>query len=246
MNYYERHLGDYAKDTAHLTMIEHGAYSLLLDRYYSTEQGIPEDQAHRVSRARTREERAAVDAVLAEFFTITDGVWTHGRVQREIEKAQGRINAARDNGKNGGRPRKRNPDGTQEKPGGFSLGSVLETQTKALHTPYSIHQEEIHPPATQVPPATMAAKDLVADGVPEAVAVDWLRVRKAKKAPLTRTAWDGVKREAVLAGITPAEAVKVAVESNWQGFKAAWMLNTAGNGQPSRARAPEDVFAGAK
>lgn len=92
----------------------------------------------------------------------------------------------------------------------------------------------------------MAANDLVADGVPEAVAVDWLRVRKAKKAPLTRTAWDGVKREAVLAGITPAEAVKVAVESNWQGFKAAWMLNTAGNGQPSRARAPEDVFAGAK
>ncbi len=30
MNYYERHLGDYAKDTAHLTMIEHGAYTLLL------------------------------------------------------------------------------------------------------------------------------------------------------------------------------------------------------------------------
>ncbi len=25
MNYYERHLGDYAKDTAHLSMLEHGA-----------------------------------------------------------------------------------------------------------------------------------------------------------------------------------------------------------------------------
>ena len=48
MNYYERHLGDYAKDTAHLTMIEHGAYSLLLDRYYGTEQGIPADQRARI------------------------------------------------------------------------------------------------------------------------------------------------------------------------------------------------------
>ena len=51
MNYYERHLGDYSKDTAHLTMIEHGAYGLLLDRYYGTEAGIPADQVHRIARS---------------------------------------------------------------------------------------------------------------------------------------------------------------------------------------------------
>ena len=45
VNYYERHLGDYARDTAHLTMVEHGAYTLLLDRYYATESPIPADQA---------------------------------------------------------------------------------------------------------------------------------------------------------------------------------------------------------
>ena len=46
------HLGDYAKDTAHLSMLETGAYRLLLDRYYGTEQGIPADQAHRIARAK--------------------------------------------------------------------------------------------------------------------------------------------------------------------------------------------------
>ena len=61
MNYYERHLGDYAKDTGHLSMLEHGAYTLLLDRYYSTEEGIPADQVHRIARARTKEEKDAVD-----------------------------------------------------------------------------------------------------------------------------------------------------------------------------------------
>lgn len=86
MNYYERHLGDYAKDTAHLTMIEHGAYDLLLDRYYGTEAGIPADQAHRIARARTREEKAAVDAVLAEFFYIDNGVWKNKRAEEEIKK----------------------------------------------------------------------------------------------------------------------------------------------------------------
>lgn len=86
MNYYERHLGDYARDTAHLSMLEHGAYNLLLDRYYATEQGIPADQAHRLARARTREERAAVDAVLQEYFSLQDNVWTHKRADSEIAR----------------------------------------------------------------------------------------------------------------------------------------------------------------
>ncbi len=86
MNYYERHLGDYARDAGHLTMLEHGAYTLLLDRYYTTEQGIPADQAHRVCRARTRDEKEAVDTVLAEFFTLRDGVHHQKRVDAEIER----------------------------------------------------------------------------------------------------------------------------------------------------------------
>lgn len=86
MNYYERHLGDYARDTGHLSMLEHGAYSLLMDRYYATEQGIPADQAHRLARARSEEERAAVDAVLSEFFVLDAGAWRHKRIDREIAK----------------------------------------------------------------------------------------------------------------------------------------------------------------
>lgn len=87
MNYYAHHLGDYARDTAHLTMLEHGAYRTLLDRYYSTEAGIPADQVYRISRARSREERQAVDAVLADFFTLEDGTWINKRAQEEINKA---------------------------------------------------------------------------------------------------------------------------------------------------------------
>jgi uncharacterized protein YdaU (DUF1376 family) len=143
VNYYERHLGDYAKDTAHLSMLEHGAYSLLLDRYYSTEQGIPEDQTHRVARARSKEERAAVDAVLQEFFVLVNGVWINNRTEEEIEKARLRIETARQNGKGGGRPKVKpngNRNETQQKPGGLLTGSETETQEKAHHTPDTIHQ----------------------------------------------------------------------------------------------------------
>jgi uncharacterized protein YdaU (DUF1376 family) len=47
VNYDERRLGDYAKDTAHLAMLEHGACTLQTDRYYSTEWGIPDGQRAR-------------------------------------------------------------------------------------------------------------------------------------------------------------------------------------------------------
>lgn len=64
---------------------------------------------------------------------------------------------------------------------------------------------------------------LIAIGVNEQHAKDWLAIRKAKRAPLTETALDGVKREADLAGITLAQAIKEAAERGWQGFKAEWL-----------------------
>ena len=136
MNYYERHLGDYARDTAHLSIMEHGVYTLLLDRLYATEEGIPAEQVYRLARARTADERKAVDAVLAEYFVLENNVYSNGRASREIARAQAKIAAARSNGRTGGRP-KANPDLTQPKPTGLLLGSVLETQMKALQTPDS-------------------------------------------------------------------------------------------------------------
>ncbi|MGZ8220018.1 MAG: YdaU family protein [Methylobacter sp.] len=142
MNYYERHLGDYAKDTAHLSMLEHGAYSLLLDRYYGTESGIPKDQAHRLARARSKEEKQAVDAVLDEFFTLKDGVYINQRAEDEITKAQSKIKAAQENGRRGGRP-KINREVTETKPSGLFPGYENETKEKAHQTPDTKHQAPV-------------------------------------------------------------------------------------------------------
>jgi uncharacterized protein YdaU (DUF1376 family) len=154
VNYWERHIGDYARDAGHLSMLEHGAYTLLLDRYYSTEAPIPADQAYRVCRARSKDERAAVDAVLAEFFELHQGDWINGRASRELVKAGARIEAARSNGVKGGRP-KTNPTGTHRKPTGLLPGSDPLTQQKAHHTPDTIHQTHTHTPPEHLrePPA---------------------------------------------------------------------------------------------
>lgn len=171
MNYFERHLGDYARDAGHLSMLEHGAYTLLLDRYYTTEQGIPADTAHRICRARTRDERAAVDAVLAEFFTLTNGVWVNGRAEREITKMRAKVEAARTNGKKGGRP-KANPKLTQQKPTGLAVGSIPLTQQKAHQTPDTSYSEP-NGSGAEAPPASPppSDRDLVfANGVAQLTA----------------------------------------------------------------------------
>lgn len=150
MNYYERHLGDYARDTTHLTMLEHGAYTLLLDRYYATEKPIEKGSVYRYARAQLKEERDAVDAVLREFFTLDGEVYRNARADFEIETARGRIEAAKANGRRGGRPRK-NPEVSAEEPSGNPAlienetqrkpnPSKIETQQKALQSPDTNHQ----------------------------------------------------------------------------------------------------------
>lgn len=86
MNYYKRHLGDYAKDTRHLSLAEHGAFCLLLDYYYSTEKPLPDDRCERIANAYAEHEREAVRNVLSAFFTLTDDGWRNARADEEISE----------------------------------------------------------------------------------------------------------------------------------------------------------------
>lgn len=160
MNYYERHLGDYARDTSHLSMLEHGAFTLLLDRYYSSEAPIPAAQAHRLARARTKEEQKAVDVVLEEFFKLSGDVWVNTRVEAEIAKKETKTKAAQANGVRGGRPKKvavGSEKITQEKPTGFPLGSENITHEKAHQTPVTSNQTP--DPLTPQPGGTVVGVD---------------------------------------------------------------------------------------
>lgn len=60
------------------------------------------------------------------------------------------------------------------------------------------------------------------EGIDSQVTSDFLAIRKAKRAPLTATALDGIKREAGKAGITLEDALRVCVERGWQSYKAEW------------------------
>jgi uncharacterized protein YdaU (DUF1376 family) len=84
LNYYERHLGDYAKNCGHLSLLEHGIYVRLLDVYYTRQVPLPEDKVARLIGARTEPETQALQVVLQEFFDLRDGQWHQDRADEEI------------------------------------------------------------------------------------------------------------------------------------------------------------------
>lgn len=136
MNYYQHHIGDYRRDTTHLSLLEHGVYRQLLDMYYISETAIPEETESVMRRlcARTDEERNAVITVLNEFFSLANG-YSHARCEREISSYKAKADRARNNGKLGGRPLI-----TEE----VISGLPETTQTKANHKPLTINHKPLN------------------------------------------------------------------------------------------------------
>lgn len=95
MNFFKLYIGDYQRDTAHLSVTEHGAYLLMLQHYYATEKPLPKGKAlHRMLRAQEKSERDAIDAVVIGFWQETDVGLVNERADVEITKAaaQGETN----------------------------------------------------------------------------------------------------------------------------------------------------------
>lgn len=106
MNYYKHYMGDYQRDTGHLSLAQDGAYRRLIDHYYSTEQPLPADAAalYRICGAMDKKEREAVLFVAESFFTVgADCKLHHNRINTEIEKAQEKIANLKANASNGGK-----------------------------------------------------------------------------------------------------------------------------------------------
>jgi uncharacterized phage protein (TIGR02220 family) len=90
VNFYKHFLGDYARDTAHLAMLEHGAYRLMLDHYYATGKSLPAEKPllYRICKASSKVERTAVDLVADTFFPVNgDGTRHNKRADEEIGEA---------------------------------------------------------------------------------------------------------------------------------------------------------------
>lgn len=76
--------------------------------------------------------------------------------------------------------------------------------------------------------------ELIAMGVQEQTARDWMQVRKEKRASNTETALRSIQAEIRKSGMDAESCIRMAAENSWQGFKAEWAQNKTQRNAPSQ------------
>ena len=196
-------------------MIEDIAYRRLLDHYYLHEAPIKQRDIARQIGMRDHEQE--VLSVLNEFFVSTDKGFVSPRADEEIAKYREMVDA----GKRGAAKRWLSPPDSPPiaPPNATPIATNNHKPITNNHKPNNTN--------TVAPP----------DGVTDAVWQDWLKLRKAKKATVTKTALDGIEREAGKAGISLQVALETCCERGWTGFKAEWMASKPQDKNLGAARA---------
>lgn len=84
------YVGDYLKDTQHLTPQKHGVYLKLLMHCWSIQGPVPldEQEAAGIANCRSADEIDSLRYVLSRYFTKMEDGWYQKRMQLEIERAE--------------------------------------------------------------------------------------------------------------------------------------------------------------
>ena len=222
MKFYSRNVGDYAASTRHLSLLEHGAYTMFLDLYYATEAPLPVGVAPalRAIGARSDAEREAAEAVLREFFMETAEGWVHAKCELVIEAYLKKAGIARKNGANGGRKSAANRNQEETDIGSESVtdGNQSETDIGSESVPTA---QAIHKPKTKTnknaadaapfDPSTVPGLDLAAWA-------EWVEYRSKGKNPLRPESYPAAARQMAALGELQAATVTHSAASGYRGL----------------------------
>lgn len=178
MHYYQFNLGDYARDTQHLTEMEDLAYRRMLDLYYLKEKPLPKsvDQIARLIRMRSHNESIA--NVLQDFFVCKkDGYHNSG-----ADKVLSRVQAKSERNRQAALKRWYKNNNIED-------ANALQTQSESSANGMQ--------PKTQYPiPNTHIKEDSAKQGLPpcpqQEILKVWKEVMPDKTQPRT---WDGVRAQ---------------------------------------------------
>jgi uncharacterized protein YdaU (DUF1376 family) len=229
MHYYKRNLGDYAKKAGRLTMIQHGAYNLLIDACYDREEFPTLEQAIEWTWSITDEEIEAVKFVLNRFFKIDkEGQYIQDRILQELleyhEKADKNKQIAVE------REAKRKQNSTNR--------AQPVDESSPNHKPITNN----HKPLTNNQNKTIAKETFA---LPEWVNQEhwniWLEKNKKKTDSQKQLALNKLKRWKD-AGLDYKQALEDAAEGGWQGLHEPKQKGYTNQRDESRRIAASSIF----
>lgn len=209
-------------------MLEHGAYTLLIDACYDREQFPTLEQAIDWCWARTEAEIDAVKFVLSKFFELRDGIYVQPEIEEAVAKYQANADTNRRIAQEREAKRKENgsPVDEENTNRARSVNEASPNQEPLTNKPRTSNQE----PKTKNKKTTDLDYSSWPQMPSDQIFEDWKAVRKQKRALITQTVINEFGKElfrAVAVGFTVDQCLTACVTQNWQGFKAEWLQNKA-------------------
>lgn len=243
MHFYTHNIGEFAALTRMMTLDEIGLTMVLIDEYVRTEKPITSETVAMYADSLATRERSDSESlasryekrVLRRVFAETDEGWVCPVIEEQLKKYAARAEVNRANAR---KPRKKQevlgPRATEQEPQRIASES-LATNNQEPITNKEKRKEIKENAAPSAAPRSRSKKfepeELRTGQIDRHLFADWLAVRKAKRAPLTETAWSQVRREAGKAGISLDAALRLMVEHSWQGISADWEAVQAAAGK---------------
>ncbi len=224
MHYYQFNIGDYAKSTKHLTLLEDLAYRRLLDIYYDTEKPLNSNVKQLARIAGMSAYTGEITNVLSDFFTETEEGFTQKKAACEIEAYQAKAGTARVNGKLGGRPKKTQPEPKETQ--SVNSANPDETGLQGNYKPLTTNYK----PTTinQLEEKTTPVKlDYSVLHMTKEQCADVIRIRKKNKGTaLTQRIINSLSDEFKKGwdlGLNVDDMITEWEVRGWKSFKADWM-----------------------
>jgi uncharacterized protein YdaU (DUF1376 family) len=254
MHSYTRHLGDYAKDTRHLTLLEHGAYNVLMDWCYASERALPNDEAmlYRICAAFTKPEQQAVMSVITQFFQEQSEGWVQKRIEQELMKAHEKRGKAKDAAllRWNADAMRTHSDGNANAMRMHSDGNAdAMPRVRALRNPVSLSLS-IPPNPRQRGKSGKLTEPLFSDDVPEpykAPLSDWFTYKQEKRQPYTLSGWQALVQQQMAFPVEMvARSVQTSMASNYQGLFTEKLTDSPTQGHGWNGQKKEGGAAGVK
>ncbi len=218
------------------------AYRRILDMIYASDDSLIDDDAVLQYSTKTGAKWKAIKRQLIDIHKkiyVENGFIRNRKCTEKLEKSWANISQKSEAGKLSAEKRKSLKN---NKPTPTAVATPVPTIVPTNQEPnnqYPIKEEKKEARAPKTPKP---------EDVSETVWKDFNSLRKTKKAPVTETALNGIRKEAEIAGISLDDALREVCSRGWQGFKAEWYLNAKGKSSDARTGNPKSavdaMFAG--
>lgn len=205
------YIGDYLADTMRLSNTQHGIYLLLIMAYWRDGAPLPDDDEELAAITKcSQQEWRKQRPLIARFFHIEDGKWSHTRIDYELNEATSKTQERSKAGTEGARKRWQRDSKTIAEPMANDMANDMATpmanasqtawQNDApLPSPSPKKKLASNLPSDSLPRgwAEQAAEVRAAEGLPSAdLAAEWLKFRGKIGEEPTIERWLGWARKA--------------------------------------------------